>query len=271
MDFYMKSSTFEKNSPLQPDPCLTIIPMEKFSPKLNMHIDKLLFTGETKGFFDPPIPENSFVLRFYQWKPYGITIGKFQKNVTSDCMQGIPVIPRLTGGRAVLHTDELTYSVIFNKKSCFYNPSVNLTYLKISKLIVQALNNINIKVIMSPGTLKRDLKSKDSRHCFCYGSTSIWEITDETRKKLVGSAQARSRTKVLQHGSIPISLDHRLLNTFSKWCNFDNYETCMTSINEISDKMSDQPVSPETIQSSIINSFSKYFKEIVFSRTLNSF
>ena len=85
-------------------------------------------------------------LRFYKWKPFCISTGYHQKqneiNLELCKKDGIEIVTRPTGGRAILHANELTYSVVMNSNG----NSVNEVYCEISKAIVKGLNILGAKV-----------------------------------------------------------------------------------------------------------------------------
>lgn len=279
---------------------IIVIKSNKFSPENNMEIDKLLFENNFETLFkkynlisdtldignqnlNKSINikcirnfEKSLILRFYQWNPSGISLGKFQQNVPIFFSKDIPVVKRLTGGRAVLHDRELTYSIVFNRDSDFYNPSVSMTYLKISGFIVRALKNLGFNVMLSPGAHnpqnKKNRNQTKGHHNFCYSSTSVWEITGPDNKKLVGSAQVRSKTRILQHGSIPLSIDHDLMEKFADWCSSPGSSSMMTSLDQIfhlqnqnnCEKNSPQKTSFLTIEKAITDVFAGHFKNIEY-------
>jgi lipoate-protein ligase A len=114
------------------------------------------------------------------------------------------VVRRLTGGRAILHTDELTYSVIAPLNEPRVEGSVLESYNRLAQALLLAVKNLEIPVEMKEG--KADHSSTSNPVCFEVPST--YEIT-VNGKKLIGSAQARKKEGVLQHGSLPLTGDLR--------------------------------------------------------------
>jgi lipoate-protein ligase A len=168
----------------------------------NMALDEALLLSVSSG-QSPPI------LRFYRWNPPTLTLGYFQKlekEVLPDVCKskGIQIVRRLTGGRAILHQHELTYSVIASEKQKQVSGSIIESYLKISKALSKGLSIFGVETEMAA----RPSKEKGSAACF--DAPSWYEIVWQG-KKLVGSAQTRKYGCLLQHGSIPFKIDIELL------------------------------------------------------------
>ncbi|WP_219916524.1 lipoate--protein ligase family protein [Candidatus Thermokryptus mobilis] len=173
-----------------------------------MKFDEFLVDLFSKGEIPP-------VLRVYGWKPYAISIGYNQNIEIFDIEKiksfGFDIVRRPTGGRAILHAEELTYSVVMNSKG----KSVIEIYNLISEAIVSGLNLLGVEVeleISMPDFVK---SYKDYRSIPCFAITSKYEVKYKGRK-LVGSAQRRYGDVVLQHGSILIGDFHKKLPEFLK-------------------------------------------------------
>lgn len=148
-------------------------------------------------------------LRFYGWSPPAVSIGYFQKLSTgidqAACLKlGIEIIRRLTGGRAVFHDQELTYSLVVNEAAAYIPQTVTKSYCFFSRAIIAGLATLGIDAQMQYPELLRK-KSHTSRSAACFDAPSHYEITVAGRK-LVGSAQVRRDGVLLQHGSILLSL-----------------------------------------------------------------
>lgn len=154
------------------------------------------------------------VLRFYQWKPCCISLGKNQKIEeidTEKCLAaGIDIVYRPTGGRAILHAEELTYSVVFKDD---ISGTIEETYHEISKALVKGLRKLDIPAVMAPQQADFRKLYKQPSSAACFSSSAKYEI-QVNGKKLVGSAQRRFAGAVLQHGSILIGSYHRRLTEF---------------------------------------------------------
>jgi lipoate-protein ligase A len=112
------------------------------------------------------------------------------------------VVRRVTGGRAILHTDELTYSVTGPVDEPHLAGTVLESYNRLARALLAAVKDLSLPVEMKEG--KADASGATNPVCFEVPST--YEITVDG-KKLIGSAQARRREGVLQHGSLPLTGD----------------------------------------------------------------
>lgn len=147
------------------------------------------------------------ILRFYQWQPPCLSLGYFQneKEINQQkCSElAIDLVRRPTGGRAVLHKDELTYAVIMPQN--YLESNLLKTYRVLSTALVKGLSYLNVNSEISAE--KRRIGG-DSLACFDAPGSS--EIMVEGRK-FIGSAQTRRGNNCLQHGSIPIYNNNSLL------------------------------------------------------------
>jgi len=158
--------------------------------------------------------EDTAFLRFYRWKPYAISLGYNQTRFASEVnidynkckAEGLDVVTRPTGGRAVLHSEELTYSVVFRSSK-----PVRDLYRDISMGLLEGLRTIHPKFKKlsftkdTPDLLKL---IRTGMYNLCFNSAVKYEINYKGRK-LVGSAQRKFGDIVLQHGSILIGDHHR--------------------------------------------------------------
>lgn len=154
------------------------------------------------------------ILRVYAWQPFAISIGHHQKLAGVDLdkcySEGIDVVRRPTGGRAIFHAQEVTYAVIIPKESNLYAQSALDIYNLISSALVNGLNRLHANLVLArKGNLDREFKT--SQKFACFASSAKYEI-HYLSKKLVGSAQRRLENGLLQHGSILMGNEH--LNLF---------------------------------------------------------
>jgi lipoyl(octanoyl) transferase len=142
-------------------------------------------------------------LRLYAWDPPCLSLGHAQPFADVDMKRlrerGWELVRRLTGGRAILHTDELTYSVIAPNNEPRVAGTVLESYNRLARALLLAVKELDLPVEMKEGRV--DHPSMPNPVCFEVPST--YEIT-VNEKKLIGSAQARKRDGVLQHGSLPL-------------------------------------------------------------------
>ena len=141
-------------------------------------------------------------LRLYAWTPACLSLGVAQPYADVDSARlrarGWDVVRRITGGRAILHTDELTYSVTGPADNPILTGSVLESYNRLAKALLRAVKDLGMFVEMKEG--KAD---GDTSNPVCFEVPSTYEIT-VNGKKLIGSAQARRKDGVLQHGSLPL-------------------------------------------------------------------
>ncbi len=166
----------------------------------NMAIDEELLAGAQAG-------EKVPVLRFYTWDPAAVSIGRFQKideavNAGACKRHGIDIVRRVTGGRAVLHDRELTYSIVSRTDDPLFPATVLDTYKLIAAALLQGLKNLGIPAEMvSRSHRHAGLVKKGVKDPACFSSPSWYEILVHGRK-IIGSAQRRLSNAFLQHGSI---------------------------------------------------------------------
>jgi len=164
----------------------------------NMALDEAISEAVRMG-LSPP------TLRLYQWASPAVTIGYFQRasdiNMDYCSERGYKVVRRLTGGRAILHNDELTYSISSCFDSKIFTGRLFSDYAMIGNAILHALRLCGIDA-----RLEKPDRQKGHRSPACFKSTSYGEITVEGRK-ITGNAQKRFKEGLLQQGSIPLSVD----------------------------------------------------------------
>ncbi|MBN1758493.1 MAG: lipoate--protein ligase family protein [Chitinispirillaceae bacterium] len=153
-------------------------------------------------------------VRFYSWKPPAITLGRLQRSyeqLVEEHLQrdGITWIRRPTGGRAVLHREDLTYSCIFSRSIAAMGSGVADTYAIITRCLVEGLAECGIALSAQERSSPL-IKSGRSVKLPCFLAPNRNEIMVNGRK-LIGSAQYRSSDSVLQHGSLPLTDAYRRL------------------------------------------------------------
>src|SRR5690554_1820601 len=139
-------------------------------------------------------------LRFYRWRPPAVSIGCFQDyrqdiDRAACVKKGYEWVRRPTGGRAVLHEDEITYCLVAGEREGF-SGSVLPDYLKVAEGFKEGFHLLGVKVDVAPG----ERKNSDCSAA-CFTAVSWYEIVTGG-KKLVGSAQRRKKPAFMQHGSI---------------------------------------------------------------------
>ena len=165
----------------------------------NMAVDEAILECVGKG-VSPP------TLRLYAWEPACLSLGRAQPVADVDIPRlqehGWDLVRRPTGGRAVLHTDEITYAVIAPQSEPHVAGTVLESYHHLSAALVEALHLLGLEAEVQAHIGKTGRNPNP----VCFEVPSAYEITFAGRK-LVGSAQARRKQGVLQHGSLPLTGD----------------------------------------------------------------
>ncbi len=214
----------------------------------NMAVDEELLARAQAGAREP-------VLRFYSWHPPAVSLGRFQDKRTAvnadACKQlGFDIVRRITGGRAVLHYQELTYSIIAGTDDPLFPSNVLGTYKVIAAGLVAGLRGLGIPAeIVSRAERHAVLVKKNAKDPACFSSPSWYEIVVNGRK-IVGSAQRRLRGAFLQHGSVLIDHDPALeAQVIPGGCSID----VVTSVN----RELGREVSLDEVKRAIIKGFSE--------------
>lgn len=166
----------------------------------NMAVDEGLM--ESVGLGDQPV-----ILRLYGWSPpclslgYAQPVGQVDERAVEE--RGWHLVRRPTGGRAILHTDELTYAVIGPVDHWIFRGGVLPSYKRISSGLQAALVELGLDPEVQPS---EDRDQSEGDNPICFEVPSAYEITLQGRK-LIGSAQVRRKSAVLQHGSLPLEGD----------------------------------------------------------------
>lgn len=178
----------------------------------NMAIDRELMASFLDGRFQRRFGRESCLWRFYGWNPCAITIGYNQDISGIDTLkchtEGIDVVRRPTGGRAVFHAEEFTYSFFADSEE--QNSEL---YRMVHAVIQLALEELGILAGFCRSTLSRSQGVAVPEGVSCFMASARYELQVGGRK-LVGSAQRRNRHVLLQHGSLPLSARHKELCRF---------------------------------------------------------
>jgi len=163
----------------------------------NMAVDEAILEAVATGQSLP-------TLRFYAWQPPCLSVGyaqAVQDEVDLDACRarGIDLARRPTGGRAILHVDELTYSIVVPQSDPRVAGGIVESYRRLCQGLLVGLRTLGLDVVQAG----RKPPGAETLSAACFDAPSDYEITVEGRK-LVGSAQARRRGVVLQHGALPL-------------------------------------------------------------------
>lgn len=166
----------------------------------NMAIDEAIMHAVSEGKVPP-------TLRFYGWDPPCVSVGYAQSlrgeiNLEACRCRGYTWVRRPTGGRAILHIDELTYCVVAPQDEARVSGDIVTSYRRLSTGLVEGLRSL-ITDVGQAGLMKSTSLEKSAA---CFDMPSNYEVTAHGRK-LVGSAQVRRMGMVLQHGALPLKGD----------------------------------------------------------------
>jgi lipoyl(octanoyl) transferase len=174
---------------------------------------RLLYTPPSSGSWNMAVDESILehihrdealpTLRLYSWNPPCLSLGHAQSFTDVDVERvkanGWEVVRRMTGGRAILHTDELTYSVTGGADEPILASGILESYNRLAQALIFAMRELGLPVEMK----EEAGHASGEANPICFEVPSTYEIT-VNGKKLIGSAQARRKEGVLQHGSLPL-------------------------------------------------------------------
>lgn len=206
------------------------IPYEVNTGSKNMQIDNDLLDFAIKDNINYPI------FRLYGWKPACVSLGRNQSDAFIDKQflkdTGIDLVKRLTGGRALLHDDEITYSYICPVSYLENGENVTKSYMEISQILIDKFSEIGIELEF--GTSKKINTKFDYCMLISTGADLCYK-----GKKLIGSAQCRKNGYILQHGSILYNYNRKLLeNLFNEEIDTNS----ITSIKEINSNITKEEI-----------------------------
>lgn len=204
------------------------------------------------------------ILRFYRWQPYCISLGANQSenslNTDKVFSAGYDIVTRPTGGRAILHAEELTYSVVFSANGISSSKEL---YKEINLAIKKGLSFFDEKlkhVSLAHNEPHFPSFYKNDKSAICFAVSSKNEI-NFNGKKLVGSAQRKLGNVILQHGSILCGDYHKKITDYLSLPG----ESLAEIRNEINDTTTDlreilnKPVNTAALSSSIKKGFEYHF------------
>ena len=229
------------------------IPLEG---SLNMAVDEYLLHSLEK--------DSQTYLRFYQWEKPTVSLGFSQSiekvaNLKYCRENSIDIVRRITGGKLVLHHQEITYSVCSSDNITF-PPTLSESYRFISEALIQGLKKMGIDAYLAseaPASYK-----KGNLPCFSYPARNEIEVDG---KKIVGSAQKRLGARFIQHGSIPVEDNGDLLELVSPLKGGEG-KVRMTSLSRILDRK----VSFEWAVEHLGEGFSEYFGINLMPKTFDT-
>lgn len=186
---------------------INFYPYEIKTGQENMQIDSDLLNFAIENSIQNP------TFRLYGWSPACVSLGRNQKSdfIDEDFFKqnNIDIVRRLTGGRALLHDNEITYSYICPVTYLKHGENVVESYKEISQILINAFSSIGIE--LNFGGERKSHKHFDYCMLVSTGADLCYE-----NKKLIGSAQFRKNGYILQHGSILYDYDKELLEKVFK-------------------------------------------------------
>ena len=205
------------------------------------------------------------IVRFYGWSRPTISLGRNQKvekavDVEYCRANGIDIVHRPTGGRAVLHDDELTYAVSSNDSS-YFGDTIYGNYRRVSEALCLAYNDLGVAAVLAPDTKKTDT-SGNGIEPPCFLSPSRYELMVDGRK-IVGSAQRRVRHSFLQHGSMPITCNYE---TLARATGLPDCAALMAEMAGVAEFLAVRP-SIDQFRDAFIGAFQRYFSIEFRART----
>jgi len=160
-------------------------------PAFNMGLDETLLESAHA----PP------TLRFYSWQPDTLSLGYFQRFADVRGIDGAgAVVRRLTGGGAIHHVNELTFSISVPRDHRLYRGPIAESYVRIHGAIAAALRELGVDPKLRGDEV---LLSERPETGMCFHKSSPLDLVWD-RRKGVGSAQRRGKARILHHGSIKL-------------------------------------------------------------------
>lgn len=209
---------------------IKFIPYEVKTGQENMQIDSDLFDYAIENKLEYPI------FRLYGWSPACISLGRNQNDSFIDKQflkdTGIDLVRRLTGGRALLHDNEITYSFICPVNYLKHGENVTKSYIEISRILIDKFKKIGIELDFGGE------KKVNTKFDYCMLISTGADLCYEG-KKLIGSAQCRKNGYILQHGSILYDYNRILLE---KIFHEEVDTNSITSIREINPTLSKEDI-----------------------------
>lgn len=227
-------------------------------PGFNMALDEALLQWVSQNQIPP-------VLRFYRWNPATLSLGYFQKvekeiNLEAVREQQLGLVRRLTGGRAVLHDQELTYSVIVPENHPRMPKTVTEAYRIISEGIRLGFQHLGINAYFAMPQSKEEKNALlKPNSAVCFETPSYYELVVDG-KKIAGSAQTRQQGVILQHGSILLDIDIDKLFSCFKYSNEDYRERAKSKFLDHAvtiQSILKREVSIEEVSDAFMNGFAK--------------
>ena len=194
------------------------------------------YTGAENMQIDSDLLDNAIavqrqepVFRLYAWSPKCVSLGRNQV-LKGNSFCGLDVVRRVTGGRALLHDNEITYSYISPVSIIPNGETITESYKFISRILIDFFKTLGINLDFGGGEKPHIAQT---RHDYCMLISTGADVCYQG-KKIIGSAQYRKHGYILQHGSILFGYDKELLE---KLFNETVCENSITTVNELLPEM----------------------------------
>lgn len=176
--------------------------------------------------------EIDLALRTYTWEPHTVSLGRLQRgcgDLDAEKLRrdGFGLVRRPTGGRAVWHGRELTYSVAASSGHPLYTGGIESSLGMVASLLVTALEDLGV-----PAVANRSTPGGGFGRGPCFTTHGALEVMTGDGRKLVGSAQARTRDSFLEHGSILFDNDQPRILGYTRGMSPDRAETLEKRLSE---------------------------------------
>lgn len=157
---------------------------------VNMARDEAVFKAAADG---------GVTLRFYGWRPWAFSLGYFQRYAQFERFEreGIPIVRRPSGGGAIYHADELTYSLVGPCGGVPFGRRAAEVFERVHGALCAGLSALGVEAELSDGP-------SGESPAICFSRPQKYDVVVGGRK-LLGSAQRRKGGMFLQHGSLPLS------------------------------------------------------------------
>ena len=200
----------------------TFIDYKEYNGYDNMRIDSELLEEAVKSQSTEPI------LRFYGWVPACVSLGRNQTeehiNIDYYKQNNIDIVRRVTGGRGLLHDDEVTYSFVCPATFLEGGESIVKSYKEISSALIEGLKKLGIEAELG------NKKQRSASFDYCMSLSTGADLC-HNGQKLIGSAQYRHHNYILQHGSILFGYNKDVIEKIFNEKTPENTITCIKEIN----------------------------------------
>lgn len=211
---------------------------------LNMAFDEFLLHASQKG---------GIHFRIYEWEVPTVSIGVNQSvSKTLDLnfikSRSIPFVRRITGGKAVLHHNEITYAVASSEGLFFENPSPIFPYLLVAKALKLFLQKLGIEAELA----QRHAPHLSRKNIACFSFPAEWEVKVKGRK-IISGAMKRLRHSFMIHGTIPLNYNRELISKVTK----TPLRLLERSFYSLTELISLPP--KETLEKALLSAFAEFF------------